>query len=382
MSQPGQYRLFVACAPGIEPLLVRELQGLGFVSESLPGGAELTVDLRGVYRVLLGCGLGLRVLLRFSPFKATRFKQLKRGIAELPLAQLLPKGCDVAVKATAKKSRLYHSGAIAQRVQEVFTEALGSQTIVLDSDSPEPSDASVVVVYVRMDHDKCTVSLDLCGTPMQRRGYRLQSTKAPFREDLARALLLMAGYDGSEALVDPLCGSGTFLIEGCSIATGAAPGGKRSFAIQDWPMHQEALMSDARATFTKGLDKGPVIIGSDRDRGAVAASQGNAARAGCDAHIKLAQGALSAAVPPATSTGGLIIANPPYGKRIGKASKLRDLYASLGDFRRRAPEGYRLAIVTSNPGLAAATGVDMPSVLMTDLGGLKVKFYVERKRGR
>lgn len=363
------YELFVACAPGLEPWLCSELTGLGLVPKATRGGAELNVELSGVYRVLLGCGLGLRALLRIARFRVVRFAQLERELMQLTWDAWLPASPRVAVKVTARKSRLYHSGAIAERVQRVLSERMDAR--------PADKDAEVCV-FVRIEHDQCMVSLDLCGSPMQQRGYRQQTAKAPLREDLARALLMVAGYDGSQACVDPLCGSGTLAIEAAMLSMGLAPGRQRSFAVQHLAIHDSSVEQAVHEQLVSSaaILRAP-IIASDRDQGAVAAAQGNAARANVLSHIQISCRAISNVELPASSTGGLIVCNPPYGKRMGRAEALRDLYAAIGRLRQSAPADYRLALVTSDPQLAAATGINLASALMTDFGGIKVRFYVE-----
>lgn len=366
------HALFVSCAPGLEALLVSELAGLGLDASATAGGAAFTTDAEGLYRTLLGCGLGLRVLLRVATFKATKFTQLERELRQLDWAKLIPAKTAVRVKAAARKSRLYHSGAVAERVQLALAAAVGATAQTAD-------DGSALIVQARLERDVCTLSLDLCGSPMQQRGYRLASGKAPLREDLARALLLLAGFDGTMPLVDPMCGSGTLPIEASLLATGRAPGLLRDFAVRSWPMHDAAAEQQARAFLTdrERTTMAP-IAGGDRDQGAIRCATENANRAGLSMPPTFHCQPLSATrLPVSTANGGLIVCNPPYGHRIGHAAKLRDLYAALGQLRQTAPPGYRLALVTSNAALAQATGVPLRSVLMTDLGGLKVRLYVE-----
>jgi putative N6-adenine-specific DNA methylase len=367
------FELFVACAPGLEPLLADELAELGLTPQPSAGGVTVHASLDALYRVLLGAGLALKVLLRVGSFHAQHFAKLEHALTQLDWGRVLGAGTRIDVRATASKSKLYHTGAIRERVVRVLATKVGA---VVSDEGAEPA----VAVHARIERDVCTVSVDLGGELLHKRGYRKETGKAPLREDVARALLRLAQHHADEALVDPLCGAGTFPIEGALLASRTPPNARRSFAVEQLPLHDAALLTRERARLLG--ERRPVQLphnGSDRDRGVIAAAERNAERAGLAAQTSFRACALSAVELPQGPC--LIIANPPYGVRIGDAKKLLDLYAALGALRRRSTEA-RLALVTANPRLAAATGVDLESALMTDLGGLKVCLYVERTSPR
>lgn len=386
-------RAFVACAPGLEPYLIQELAELEVHATAVTGGAEAQTDLSGLYRVLLGSSLGLRVLLRIGEFPAAHFSQLERGLSALPLPELVTRGAALSFKVSTRKSRLYHSGAIAERAAAQLHKALGTQKaasvspaaradVICDTGQTAPT----IPLQLRLDRDTCTVSIDVVGGVLHKRGYRLATSKAPLREDIASGLLWVAGYRGRGAVVDPLCGSGTLVIEAANRALGLAPGRLRSFAIHALAIHDPGLAQHAQLALQRiRAEAGPAsrpghspsCQGSDRDAGAVRASIQNAHRAGVDACATFTQAPISAVELPAHPEGGLLVTNPPYGLRIGDSRALRNLYAALGKLRHRAPPGYRIAFVTSSPPLAEATGLGLRSALMTDAGGVKVYFYVE-----
>lgn len=395
---PQALQLFIACAPGLEPILLQELGELGIRGTAVAGGADCTTDLAGAYRALIGVGTGLRVLLRVAQFRAVRFQQLERGFQRIAWHQLLPPAALLDIRATTRRSRLYHSKAVAERLHTTLAQhprlsLHPASAPGLQDDAPESNhdsqesrhDAAVPIrLQLRMDHDQCTVSLDLSGRPLNERGYRKASGKAPLREDLARALLRCAGYQPHELLLDPCCGVGTLPIEAALLAAGQPPGANRSFTLDELPFADPTLAAEARtalrALAPAGLQN-PLILGSDRDAGAIRAAHANAQRAGMTDAIRFAHAPLSAVQLPTSAAGGLVVANPPYGLRMGDRQRLRDLYAALGSLRKRAPAGFRLALVTSNPQLARAVGLPLESLLLTDLGGTKVRFYVERPPG-
>ncbi|HUH05073.1 MAG TPA: hypothetical protein VML75_23910, partial [Kofleriaceae bacterium] len=195
-------RIFVASAPGVEEMLGAEVRAAGLVPVVTPGGVEVEGDLGVLYRLGLEVGLGLRLLVRLGEVTAKRFEQLVRGVGELDWAPWVAPGAPVAVKVAVAKSRLFHTGAIDQRVREGVARRLGAE--------PGPgSDADAVSIQVRGRADRFTISIDAGGGLLSRRGYRLESGKAPLREDLARALVIASGWDRQSPLADPMCGSGT-----------------------------------------------------------------------------------------------------------------------------------------------------------------------------
>src|SRR5438552_6482368 len=227
--------LFAVCAPGLPPVTAEEVRALGLQGRALPGGVEVPGDLPEAMRLNLWLRTASRVLLRLGePFRATAFPELVRKASALPWERFVRKGGGVAFRVTCRKSRLYHSGAVAERLHT----ALESRTrfpVPLADESGEEVPADAQLFLARFEHDVCTVSVDSSGALLHRRGWRGPQAKAPLRETLAAALLLGAGFTGEEPLCDPLCGSGTIGIEAALIAMRRAPGIARAFAFQRWP---------------------------------------------------------------------------------------------------------------------------------------------------
>lgn len=365
MSSPP-HAIFVASSPGLEPILVRELAEVGLPAEAVDGGVELTGDLDTVYRCNLEVGTGLRVLVRLGSFPARRWGQLVDGVAGLDWGPWVERGGGISIKCKAIKSRLFHSGGIAERVRIGIEGALGGALATGDAGPVTP-------VLVRLVRDQCVVSVDTTGELLSRRGYRLATGKAPLREDLARALVIASGWDRQSPLVDPMAGAGTIAIEAALLASRRAPGAHRRFAFMDAPGFAESRwQACVAAARERETDAAPPVAASDRDAGVVEMARENAARAGVT--IDVAQASLTAApglaAPPAS---GAMVTNPPYGARI-RGRDLRPLYQRLGQLVRERVPGWAFAVVVDNPGLAAAMGVPLTSVLMTDHGGRKVYF--------
>jgi putative N6-adenine-specific DNA methylase len=241
---------------------------------------------------------------------------------------------------------------------------------------------------VRIDHDRCTVSLNTSGVPLHQRGYRLQSGKAPLRENLAAGALLLCGWTspsaireaGFQAFYDPMCGSATLAIEAALISRNTAPGLNRSFSFEHFANFEPSTWEEFRNAARKvQLDQPSVpITGSDRNEGATEIAGSNAARAGLEGMISLTPHALSHA--RTNFERGLLLCNPPYGKRLSQNKDVRNLYASLGQVFREHFSGWKFGLVTSEHKLATSTGVafDRTSPPLPH-GGLRVRLY-QRQR--
>jgi putative N6-adenine-specific DNA methylase len=270
----------------------------------------------------------------------------------------------VRVEATCTKSKIYHAGAAAQRVEKAIAEELGA----------EISAEAEICVKVRIDDNVVTFSIDTSGEPLHKRGHKQAVGKAPMRETLAALFLRQCGYDGSEPVVDPMCGSGTFVIEAAEIAAGLAPGRSRRFAF-------ESLASFDAAAWT-AMQDGPApraidhrFYGADRDAGAVRMSGANAERAGVHDIATFDCRPFGDFAPP-DGPPGLVMVNPPYGGRIGNKKLLYGVYAGLGQVLLTRFAGWRVGMVTSEASLAKASGLPFapigPSVAH---GGTKIWLF-------
>jgi putative N6-adenine-specific DNA methylase len=246
-----------------------------------------------------------------------------------------------------------------------------------EGDAIESPDANAVdgsqLIVVRVERDRCTVSVDSSGELLHRRGYRQAVARAPLRETLAATMLAAVRYDASRPLVDPFCGSGTVVIEAAMMARDIAPGLQRAFGAEAWPETPGTVWREAREAARariKPAAEAP-LIGSDRDAGAIDAARANAARAGVSADVEFVPRALSDLVVPASP--GLLLTNPPYGVRVGESGALRDLFARLGQVARTRCPGWRVALLSGDRTLEGHTGLRFREVLRTTNGGLPVR---------
>jgi putative N6-adenine-specific DNA methylase len=315
--------------------------------------------------------------VRVATFRARAFHELERLARAVPWERFVSSGAAIRFRVTSRKSRLYHTGAIEQRLAEAIEHRLGKASTIepARAEDEEESTASRAQLFViRVVSDTFTVSADSSGALLHQRGYRHAVAKAPLRETLAAAMLIASDWSGATPLIDPFCGSGTIPIEAALLARRMAPGRGRSFAFHSWPEAQPALwerLCDEAAS--QALPRSPVEIrGSDRDHGAIDAAISNAERAGTAADIEFAVRAMSA-MEPGSGASGHVVTNPPYGVRVGEAAKLRDLYARFGQVLRTRFSGWALALMSANPRLESELRLPLSERLRTRNGGIAVR---------
>jgi len=359
------FDIFLVAPPGLETILADEAREKGFAVKGLnPGGVTLTGGWPEVWRANIELNGATRVLARIAEFRAFHLAQLDKRARKVDWAAALRPDVPVRVEATTKRSKIYHAKAAVQRIERAIHEELGA---AISKDAP-------VQIKARIDDNLVTISVDTSGESLHKRGHKLFTGKAPIRETMAALFLRQAGFTGAEPLVDPMCGSGTFVIEAAEIALGLKPGRDRAFAFEHLASHDPdsgAVRNKAEAPITTNLR----FYGFDRDAGAVKGATENAARAGVSGVTAFARAPLSELQRP-EGPPGLVMVNPPYGGRIGDRKPLFSLYGALGQVLRDRFKGWRVGIVTNDGGLAKATGLPLrPPGPPVAHGGLKVKLY-------
>lgn len=380
-------RLFAVCTPGLESFTAQELVQLGLIESHSPprsedsltgnkteyesGGMEFQGSLHDVYRTNLYLRTASRVLVRVGKFYASAFPELRRKVSRLLWENYLAQERPIALRVTCRKSRLYHEGAVAERVAGGIADRLGKPPPVQKCHEDSGTDLPQLIV-VRLVDNLCTISIDSSGALLHRRGYRLATAKAPLRETLASGMVMASGWDTISPLLDPFCGSGTIPIEAALLAKRVPPGYARRFAFMDWPNFDsrfwDKLLADAGKAIVSAV---PKIIASDRDAGAIQAAQANAERAGVADCIEFSCKAISAIDPPPGP--GLVVTNPPYGVRLSKTKDLRNLYAQLGKVLRDKCSGWRVTMLCDSIQLIRSTGLEFDKGISMMNGGLKVR---------
>lgn len=361
------FEIFLVATPGLDAPLLDEVRALGWQAEAVPGGVVITGGWDDVWRANLMVRGATRVLARVGSFMAFHLAQLDKRATKFDWASVLRPVVPVRVEVTSRKSKIYHAGAASQRIEK----ALRDNGYTVAADAP-------VSLKVRIEDNRVTLSVDTSGESLHKRGHKAGVGKAPMRETMAAMMLRQCGYDGQEPVLDPMCGSGTFVIEAAEIALGCAPGRSRAFAFEQLA----SFDADRWATIRQDVPSRPApdlrFFGSDRDQGAIGMAKANATAAGVDTITQFECHAFSDLKRP-EGPPGLVMINPPYGGRIGKKHMLYGLYGSLGTVLRERFSGWRVGLVTSEVGLARATGLPFgPQGPAIAHGGLKVWLFQSR----
>jgi putative N6-adenine-specific DNA methylase len=362
--KPEEFEIFIACVPGLEHELLSEIKKNSFKQTKLMvGGASLFGDWRDVWRANFYLRGATKVLVRFASFRATHLAQLDRLSHKLNWEYLLQYKKSFRVETVCRKSKIYHSGAATERISKAISDKIDAKE--------DPN--SGIVIKTRISSDICTISLDSSGEGLHKRGYKIATGKAPIRETLAALFLQKMKFDGSQVVYDPMCGSGTIVIEAAEIALGLPAGRNRTFAFMELPSFQKDEYEKLIKTNQKKINL--KFYGSDRDNGAIQNSIKNSKKANVETFCHFKTSPISDATPP-TQEPGIILVNPPYGKRVGNRKNLFALYRSLGQTLSEKFIGWHVGIITSDAGLAESTGLkflDISSAV--DNGGIKVKLY-------
>jgi putative N6-adenine-specific DNA methylase len=362
---PFPFDIFLVATPGLEGPLADEARAAGFSdAKIIDGGVTFSGTWPDVWRANLVLRGATRILARVASFRAMHLAQLDKRARKLPWSEILRPDVPVQVEASCKRSRIYHAGAAAQRVATAIREELGA---------PITDDADLRIM-VRIEDDLVTISIDTTGASLHKRGFKEGVAKAPMRETMAAMFLRQCGYSGTEPVLDPMCGSGTFVIEAAEIALGLNPGRERSFAFEQLPGFDATVWSKLRAaSSTRATTQR--FYGFDRDAGAIRMANENAARAGVAELTRFAQQSIEDLTPP-EGPPGLVIVNPPYGTRIGEKGPLIGVHRTLGKVLKTRFPGWRVGIITADKQLAQATGLNFEPPLPPVLhGGIRVGLY-------
>lgn len=371
---------YAVTPPGAEQLCVRELAQLPEpvqAQKADSGGISFSARLTSLYQANLRVRTAGRFLLRLAQFKATNFRQMVKQCAALRWAWYLPNGAVPDCKVTAHQSRLYHSQAVAQHVRRAIADYWQDEG-ALPLETPEQT------LYLRLDHDLATLSLDSSGAHLHRRGLKTHGGRAPLRENLAAAILGMADYEPGRPLLDPMCGSGTFALEAALWAKQIPPGFHREFAFMQWPAFRPKQWQHITNTAQKGILTlpQPSVFASDLDAGACLRLEACIVRHGLDDAVKVSRGDFFDLKPPPGKAGqkastGLIVLNPPYGLRLGASDPLDAFYRQLGAKLASDFKGWKVALIIPAPHLIGTQPYPTRSIPLRH-GGLALNLLVGR----
>jgi 23S rRNA (guanine2445-N2)-methyltransferase / 23S rRNA (guanine2069-N7)-methyltransferase len=358
---------FATAARGLEPLLARELAGFGAVAvKEQGGGVAFAGELACAYRSCLGSRLASRILMplvRFPLPAPDGTAALYEAARALDWPDLFDVATSFAIEVAGHSAVVTHTHYAGLKVKDAIADCFRAKTGQRPSvDTERPG----LRVHLHLDKDHATLSLDLSGESLHRRGYRRAGAQAPLKENLAAAILLRSNWPALAAegapLLDPLCGSGTLVIEAALMAAGVAPGLQRErYGFESWLEHKPKLWRDIRAEAQARAEQGlagplPTIKGQDLEAAAIRAAQDNAQRAGLARKVVFEQGDLVFARPP-DSQAGLVVTNPPYGERLGAEAEVIKIHSLLGATLKEHFGGWQAAVFTGRPDLGPRIGL-------------------------
>lgn len=360
---------FVTCPKGLEYLLEDELRSFGMDPvRNAPAGVWANGTLESGYRACLWSRLANRVILHLADVDATSGDQMLGGVTDLEWQQHIPMNGSFRVNFVGQNEAIRNTQYGAQRVKDGVVDRLRSasgQRPSVDAKNPD------VTVSARLNRGKLSVGIDLSGDSLHKRGYRTEKGAAPLKENLAAALLMRCGWPelakAGGDFIDPMCGSGTLVIEAAMMALDLAPGRKRErFGFERWLGHQPEMWLSLRQEAEKRAYVGkqgiegrvPVFQGFDQDRSVIQTAGNNLQRAGLESIVVVKQRAVDQfSREEAWAATGLVLVNPPYGERLSERRELGVLYRSLGEAVKEALPGWRLGVFTGAPEYGKSIGL-------------------------
>ena len=371
---------FAATSPGLESICLDELKAFSSTGKAFmktEGGVQFTGRVPDCCSANLNLRTANRILMRIGEFKATNFLLLEKKLSDFPWELYLPANSLPEIKTATKHSRLYHKDAISHIFTGSIMKRLAQNGTLAAQNSPITQQ-----VFVRAVNDRFTISLDSSGELLYRRGIKTHSAMAPLRETIAAAVLKLCGYNGSEPLIDPMCGSGTFSLEGAMIAQNIPAGWFRDFAFMNWP-----CFSSKRWTYIKRKAESeikkisvPLIFASDINSKSCEALVSCINKYDIFKIVEVLQKDFFDLSPLALKEKtGLVIINPPYGHRIGNKPESMKLFHSICDKLKKDFSGWKVGLIVPDIILLNS----LPFILKAQSlyhGGLKIYLLYGRIR--
>ncbi|MCJ8337002.1 MAG: bifunctional 23S rRNA (guanine(2069)-N(7))-methyltransferase RlmK/23S rRNA (guanine(2445)-N(2))-methyltransferase RlmL [Pseudomonadales bacterium] len=376
------HRFLATCPKGFEPLLVTELESFGAESvKQVAVGVEFSGELEHAYRACLWSRVGNRVLLPLLSGNAETVEELYDAIQSIDWLEHMEPTNTLAISFTGSSRAINNTHFGALKVKDAIVDQFRVSTgvrPVIEKDTPD------IRIHTHLYRGRLAVSLDLSGSSLHRRGYRKFAGTAPLKENLAAALLLRAGWPKMKTefkqVFDPLCGSGTLLIEAAMMAADIAPGLDREhWGFVQWKKHDQQLwdnlLQEGEKRRTQGLKDNDVqFIGADIDARVLENAALNSKYVGLDALIEYRAGKVEQMLPP-NDFPGLLITNPPYGERLGDSSTLMFMYRSIGDQLKKEFRGWKASVFTGNPELCQVIGLKPDKTYKLNNGPLESQLF-------
>lgn len=360
------------CHPGFEKNCEAEFRALGFSAPitASRGALDFTARLENAWKLTAFSRTCTRIVMRIGSFSAENFGRFEKKAQSIPWELFFPKNSQPEIRVTCKKSRLYHTDAIAERLRPVIRESLERNGENSDLDFPQN-------LFVHFENDRCTLSADLAGIPLYKRGFERHVEAAPIRDTLAASILLEAGLPQTERLFDPMAGSGTFSSEAALLLAGANLWQTRNFALQGSPAFRPAAWNFmTRHTSGLKLSESLKIFAGDISPKAFDTLEYNLRLHGAAPFLKgISENALEIAkadffLLPKAPEHSLLVLNPPYGKRI--SADVPKLYREMGKKIRSDFSSSNFAIIVPSAEAERALDIPFKRKVRTLHGGLEV----------
>ena len=357
---------------GLEEVLATELRNIGATDVEVHNRAvSFTGDLRIMYKANLWLRTALKVLLPIEKFRAKNETQLYDGIKKIRWDDYLDKEGRFVIRTSLKSDFFNHSQYVSLKSKDAIADQFRDKYGIRPSVDLTHPDLSI---DIHINKDEVTVSLDSSAESLHRRGYRTDSTLAPINEVTAAGMILLTGWNGEGNYVDPMCGSGTLLIEAAMIAKNMPPNLNRAqFGFERWKNYDPALFAQVREEAVAAIRASKAsIFGSDKTFKAIEISRENITRAGLDEDIKVSNKRFEEVKGP--EGGGIMIINPPYGERL-PIEEIGAFYKMMGDQMKKEFDGYDVWVISSNIPALKMTGLAPSKKIMLYNGALECRFH-------
>lgn len=369
-------RFFSPCPRGLEHFLVEELGALGAADiVSVPGGVQFDGDWPLAWRVNLQSRIATRVLWKVGQTRYRSEEEIFKLAYATTWAKWFTPDETIRIFVTAIKSPLKSLNFVTLRVKDGLCDhfrTITGRRPSVDTVAPD------MRVHAFLTEDTCTFYLDTSGEPLYKRGFKNAKVEAPLKENLAAGILKLSGWQPGQSLLDPMCGSGTFLIEAAQMALGVAPGFGRHFAFERLRNFETTEYRRVRSVVEQGRQAARKldIFGADIDSRQVDATAANLAAAGMDGLVSLIDSDVLDLDPPADE--GVMVTNPPYGVRLGSGEELAEWYPKLGDAFKRHFAGWNCYLLSADAELPKLIGLKATKRTPLMNGDLDCRLYEYR----
>ncbi len=373
VNTEGKFNLVVKTFKGLEDVLFNELKALG-ATDIKKGNrmVELKGDKAMMYKANFHLRTALRVLKPIAEFEVANEHELYKSIQTIVWSEYFDLKNTFAVDSVVNSKEFSHSKYVALKVKDAIVDQFREnyeKRPYVDTEDPD------VRISVHISNTTCTVSLDSSGESLHKRGYRIKTNKAPLNEVLAAGMILMSGWDKKSTFIDPMCGSGTLLIEAAMIANNIPPGiYRQKFGFESWKDFDNELLEQIYEEENEENDISVKIIGADISEIAIRIAKENISNASLSRKIDLHIKPIENFDPIKTRGGsGILITNPPYGERI-KKNELKSFYKVLGDIFKNRFKGFEVWMLSSNFEAIKSIGLKPSNKLVLFNGALECKY--------